>query len=69
MKFRRHAIIITSLVRLEAFIMRKVFLVLLGIAIVLLASAEGRKSRKRGGKGKGSLSRPDKKGECDSSKI
>ncbi|XP_027047119.1 major surface trophozoite antigen 11-like [Pocillopora damicornis] len=41
--------------------MRKVFLVLLGIAIVLLASAEGRKSRKRGGKGKGSLSRPDKK--------
>ncbi|CAH3148096.1 unnamed protein product, partial [Pocillopora meandrina] len=60
-KFRRHARIITSLVRLEAFIMRKVFLVLLGIAIVLLASAEGRKSRKRGGKGKGSFSRPDKK--------
>ena len=49
--------------------MRKVFLVLLGIAIVLLASAESRKSRKRGGKGKGSFSRPDKKGECNSSKI
>ncbi|XP_022806375.1 proprotein convertase subtilisin/kexin type 5-like isoform X2 [Stylophora pistillata] len=42
-------------------VMKKTFLVLLGIAIVLLATAEGRRGRKRGGKGKGGFSRPNKK--------
>lgn len=49
--------------------MRKVFLVLLGIVIVLFVLVEGRKSCKWGGKGKGSFFWLDKKGECDLLKI